>query len=74
MQAHHSLRSACLNRVEPERWEEIAGGRPSDKVCKTADVPARFKSGVWKQFGFLVSRNGEEDKVTDRQKLGLMVA
>lgn len=43
-------------------------GKLSDKVCETADAPARFKPDKWKHFGFTVRRNEKEEKVMDRRE------
>lgn len=55
--AHHPLRFARVYRRSAE------GGR-SGKVCEIADVPASFKSDMWKYFGFPVAGNKKVEKGT----------
>lgn len=40
-------------------------GETNDKVCEMTDAPVRIKPGVWKSFGFPVSKNRKGGKVMD---------
>lgn len=43
----------------------------SEKVCVTADVPASFKSGVLKHFGFPVVRNKKGERTENNTQTPL---
>lgn len=47
---------------------QVTRGEPSGKFCEIADAPARFKSDVWKHFGFPPVKNVKGEKVTERYK------
>lgn len=59
LHAHHLLHST--NRRA--KVADAASGEGEQEVCEIADEPVSFKSGVWKHFGFPVSRHEKGEKV-----------